>query len=243
MSSEHYHAGRGMEENTDLHAILKEQLEFDSIDVDGSTLTKGDVFGIKGDTKTPISVKFASPKNTQVHLTTLNKFAELLKMPAENRAVFEKFLGVKNTEIFKSWTGYTLDAYEKSHQRIKGNKIAGWEETVAWVNSVKPQLTKMLIQSIGDEDNVKYLVWIQKKTRVLQIVDVDQLVPWIIEKCVWAITPKGTVLKCATPDGRPILTLQMKGNRLAEGGYNHDPQFQIYPYWPEEFVLHKTVLI
>ena len=103
MSSKEYYEGKSMEGNIVLHSHLETLLEFDSITVRGEGTTKGDVVGNKNNTEVPISIKYGSQKNTQVHLPTLRSFSEATSMPTNITGILEKWLGVTNQHQFESW--------------------------------------------------------------------------------------------------------------------------------------------
>lgn len=241
MASNEYYEGRLMESNKALHNEIKLRLNFDSISVDGSTRTKGDTFGIKGNKSTPISIKNASGQNTQVHITSINKLREELGMPRNVFDIFNKFLGTNDASVFDSWRqNLSLDRYELGHKRIKCYNIANSEQAIKWINSVNVTglLPKLLIQSIDAEHPVEFMIWISKKKGGYQIVDVNKLVNYISKECTWRFTSRGTVIECVDKENKKILWLQMKGNR-EPNGYNHAPQFHIASVWPKEFVIHE----
>ncbi len=250
MPSKEYFEGRDMEKHLALHGILKTNFGFDQIDSDGRSQTKGDIIGVKNGKFVPVSVKNASGKNTQVHLPTLNSFAEQTNMPDKIKSKLDRFLGTNNSAIWNSWLvdNLTIDLYEKSHQRIKANKIPDWHEVEEWFNSARQKIAQRLLQTLKDDnDPVIYLVWINKKVRSYQIVDVNGLIEWITSKCSWTTTPGQTVIRCNTLIDnklKPIFTMQMKGSKVKdkEGQYDHNPQFHLYPNWPKELVLYSGIL-
>lgn len=242
MASEQYWEGRIMESNNNLHEYLKTILEFKHIEVDGGTGTKGDTFGIQGDIRVPISIKNASGANTQVHLTTLNKFAQDLGMPKDVQDLMDKWLGTKDTKEFLRWQqGLNLSHYELTHNRIKSQNLKDWYRVEDWMNERNKDLSlpRLLVQSLNNENPTKFLVWIDKKKGGLQIVDVNKLVAWMASKCYWKTMTSGTVLRCVTPKDEPVLWLQMKGNRESYG-HNHCPQFHIVSNWPKDLVIHEN---
>ena len=248
MPSKEYYEGRDLERLGLLHEMLKQNLALDSVTSDGSTQTKGDVIGVKNGKNVPISVKNASGKNTQVHLPTLNSFAQQTNMPEEIKAKLEKFFGTNNDAI---WTGWlpeqaVLSPYEKSHRRLKSANIESWTDVENWFNNCRLDIAQLLVQYLKkDSEPVVYLVWVNKKTKAYQIIDVDKLISWISDKCTWVTTPGQTVLRCNTEDdAKPIFTLQMKGSRIKDkpGCYDRNPQFHLYPHWPADIVLHQGTL-
>lgn len=244
MGSKSYYEGRDMEKNNTLHSLLIQQFNFDSVETDGSNTTKGDIIAFKLNEKIPLSVKNVSGKNTQVHLTTIKKLSLDLDIPIDIRSALTVWLGSNNDEEFNSWSkDKLLTKYEKNHNRLTSHNIPNWNSVEEWFNenTKNKNLPKLLIESLKDDIKTKMLVWINKITKKVELVDIPKLIDYIGDECKWITMPKGTVLKCLTPKGKPILWLQMKGNRT-DDGYNHAAQFHIAENWPEEIVIHKTKL-
>jgi len=251
MPSEHYHAGRLMESNEQLHDYLQKTFGFEQITVDGSTKTKGDAFGHLPGVEQPvtISIKHPSGKNTQVHLPTLSSWQEANNMPAEVYNILHQWLGTTNTDLWQTWAGqYQITAREQKYQRIGSYQLADWHLVLEWLNTVTKDKTlpQLLLQSINGNHPVKYLVWIQKKTKTFEIIDVDQFVDWIAKNGRWINSTNRLGqhynLWCVGPDDKKIFSLQMKGSGGRAGGYDHNPQFHLYPFWPKQFILHTGTL-
>ena len=241
MAGQQYREGKEFENNQQLHERLKQVLGLDSIVTDGSTSTKADTIGLKDQQRIPISIKNAGLKNTQVHLTTLKQLRLALPMCDRVYDTLDRWLGTNDPEIYATWRqGLDLNHYEISHGRITSHHLPDWSSVLTWVQeaTVSGRLPRLLLQSLDDEDPARYIAWNRKRRGGLQIVDTDRLVTWISQQCQWITMPAGTVLRCQTPDGLPIITWQMKGNR-EPNGYNHTPQFHLYDNWPQEFVLHN----
>jgi hypothetical protein len=241
MPSIEYHEGRQMEKNEYLHKFLIEKFGFDEVDSDGATTTKTDIFGIKDGVKTFFSVKNVSGKNTQVHLTTLKKFCLELKATSDIFTKLEMWLGDNETNKFKSWAeGKTLSQYETDHNRLKSSNINEWHWVELWMNeeNKKQTLPRLLIESLNDGEKSKYIIWVNKKSKKVKIVDAQKLIDYISVECNWVTMASGTTMRCVTPKGEPILWMQMKGNHT-DYGYNHSPQFHIVENWPEEFVIDE----
>jgi hypothetical protein len=241
MPSIEYYEGRDMEKNEVLHKILTETFGFEEVDSDGASTTKTDIFGVKSGKKTFFSVKNVSGKNTQVHLTTLKKLGSDLAIHTDTLSKLEMWLGDNSDSTFNKWSeGKLLTTYEFDHNRLKNNNIDGWTSVETWINTVNQnqKLPRLLIQSLNDGDKSEYLVWVNKKTKKVKILKTEQLIDYISNQCKWITMKSGTTLRCVTPNNKPILWLQMKGNRT-DDGYNHAPQFHIVENWPEDFVLHE----
>lgn len=239
MPSKEYYEGRELESNEILHKYLVEVLQFDQIDSDGSSKTKGDIIATKDKDIIPMSLKNVSGKNTQVHLTSLNKLASVLEMPTKIKDHLELWLGTNDEDLFGLQSkNIKLSKYEKSHNRICSHNIDGWKDVEEWFNLNSKTILNLLIGSLNNERPSKYLLWNNKNNNVLKIVEIEKLIDYISEECKWITMPSGTVLRCITPQNKPILWMQMKGNRES-GGYNHAPQFHIVENWPEKLVMHS----
>lgn len=250
MPSQHYHDGRLMESNPALHACLKQKFGFEDITVDGSTKTKGDAFGhCAGQAPVTISIKNPSGKNTQVHLPTLQSWREVMSMPDIVFDTLDKWLGTNNRDKFDLWDNtVTLTDRERKYQRMGSYHLTFWPVVLEWLNTTtqSKQLPQLLLQSINGDLPVKYLVWIQKKTGAYETVDVDAFVDWIAKNGRWINSTNRLGhyynLWCVGPDGKKIFSMQMKGSGGYDGGYDHCPQFHLYPFWPKEFVVDSGVI-
>jgi hypothetical protein len=241
MPSIEYYEGRDMEKNEVLHDILTKTFGFDSVYSDGASTTKTDIFGEKSGVKTFFSVKNVSGKNTQVHLTTLKKLTADLKIEENIFNKLKMWLGDNDDALFKTWAeGKTLSEYETGHNRLKSSNIEGWTEVEKSINNLNNNQTlpRLLIQSLNDGEKSEYLVWVNKKKKNVKILKTEQLIDYISNQCEWITMKSGTTLRCVTPNNKPILWLQMKGNRT-DDGYNHTPQFHIVENWPKDFVLYE----
>lgn len=251
MPSEHYYEGRLMESNEQLHALLRQTFGFERISVDGSTKTKGDAFGHLPGIEQPvtISIKHPSGKNTQVHMPTLQSWADATAMPGIVFDTLDKWLGTTSTEKFKIWTdAVAVTDREQKYQRLGSYHLTFWPLVLEWLNTTTKNkiLPQLLLQSINGNHPVKYLVWIQKKTGAFEIIDVDDFVEWIAINGRWINSANRLGhyynLWCIGPDDKKIFSMQMKGSGGKEGGYDHSPQFHLYPFWPEQFVVHRGQL-
>jgi len=246
MSSIEYWEGRNLERNTVLKEAVAKIFNFDSVDSDGRTNTKGDLIGINGNTLTHVSVKYASGGNTQVHLPTLRSLAEQLAIPASVYEKLDKFFGTNDLTQWANWTkDMTPNAMEAKYRRIRSDHIEGWNEVEQWFNANRRKIAVLLLQSLKNEDKAAWLIWANKKKGGFQAIDVNKFVDWIVDKCTWVTMPSGTVLRCAIPSpvegkiGKPIFFVQMKNSGGPVNGYNHCPQFHLHNNWPKEFVVYE----
>jgi len=246
MGSNEYWAGRDLEKNDVLKEYVAKIFNFERVETDGSTRTKGDLIGINGSTQTRVSVKYASGKNTQVHLPTLRSLASQLNMPPAIYNKLDRFLGTNDNAQWAEWAaGLNLSTTELKYKRLHCSNIPSWDEVPLWFNANNRKIAILLLQSLKDEDKASWLIWANKKKGGFCAVDVNRLVDWIVETCVWVTMPKGTVLRCAIPSeqageiGKPIFFMQMKNSGGPAGDYNHCPQFHLHNNWPEKFVVHR----
>lgn len=250
MSSQHYFEGRDFEKHAILHDECKSIFEFDSIESDGATDTKGDIVGFKGEDRIHVSVKYVSGVNTQVHLPTLKSLASSLDMPTDIFDKLDRFLGTNDVAQWNTWKqGINLNADESKYQRINSCHINNWNKVEQWFNINRRKIAVLLLQSLNNEDPAPYMIWANKKKGGYQAIDVNKLVDWIAQECVWVTMPKGTVLRCVAPiepgkkRANPILWMQMKNSGGPAGGYNHCPQFHLVQHWPKEFIIHENTTI
>lgn len=244
MPSKEYYEGRLMEGNVALHSSMMSFLNLTDIEVRGENNTKGDIVGKIGDREIPISIKHGSQKNTQVHLPTLRSFAHNMKMPENVYTLMEKWLGVSSRVTFDGWlNGKAPTRMQQKYKRLFAEDLDGWSNVVAWFNSNNRKIAELLIQSMNDENPAEYLIWVDKKKKTFQLIDVKKLINWIETSCVWVTGPRngGSTLRCEH-NGKPIFHLQMKGSGGTDGEYNHNPQFHIHTNWPDEAVVHHGSL-
>jgi hypothetical protein len=246
MASAEYWEGRNLEKNEVLKETVARVFNFDRVDSDGGSGTKGDIIGFNGDQRTHVSVKYASGVNTQVHLSTLRSVSTQLDMPKNIYDKLDKFLGTNDTMQWVEWsTGLKLSSDEIKYKRLNSSNITDWEEVPSWFNANSRKIAILLLQSLKESDKAKWLIWANKKKGGIQAVDINQLIDWIVESCTWITMPKGTVLRCAISDkassnaGKPIFFLQMKNSGGPPGGYNHNPQFHLNSNWPKKFVVYE----
>ena len=160
-----------------------------------------------------------------------------------------KWLGTTDPEEFALWSEVVdVSAREIKYQRLGSYHLTFWPLVLEWLDqtTASKELPQLLLQSINGNHPVKYLIWIQKKTGAFEIVDVDAFVDWIATHGKWINSANRLGqyynLWCVGTEGKKIFSMQMKGSGGCEGGYDHNPQFHLYPFWPEQFVLHRGTL-
>jgi len=244
MPSNEYWEGRNLEKSQVLKDLAAEIFKLDKVESDGSTGTKGDLVGFLAEKKINISVKYASGGNTQVHLPTLKSLASQLDMPKNVYDKLDRFFGTNDRAQWKSWCqGLTLDLEENKYQRIKSKNIENWIEVETWFNNNKRKIAVLLLQSLNNESPAPWLIWANKKKGGCQAIDVNKFIDWMVDNCQWITMPKGTVLRFARPDGKPIFFVQMKNSGGPPDGYNHCPQFHLHNNWPKEFIIYENTKI
>jgi hypothetical protein len=240
-----------MESNEQLHEFLRQTFGFERISTDGSTKTKGDAFGHLPGVEQPITISIKNPsgKNTQVHLPTLASWRDVMPMPDIIYDTLCKWLGTTRADEFELWSNAVeVSDRERKYQRLGSYHLTFWTFVLEYLDKVtkSKQLPIWLLQSINGNHPVKYLIWIQKKTKQFEIIDVDAFVNWTAINGRWinSTNKQGHYynLWCVGPDGKKIFSMQMKGSGGKEGGYDHNPQFHLYPFWPEQFILYRGQL-
>ena len=246
MPSQEYHDGKSMEHNTVLFDLLADIFHFDSVTTNGSTSSKADIVCTANGTIVPVSVKYGSQVNTQVHLTTLASFRLATSMPDDVFDLMNRWLGTTSQAVFESWVNTTqpVKKLQQKYKRLFADDLdPDWKLVIDWFNSNSKAIAKLLIQALRDEIPVKYLVWINKKTRQVDIIDTEKLIDWIEKKCKWATGPKngGSTIRCEQNDVA-IFHLQMKGSGGTRGEYNHNPQFHLHRNWPSDAIVYSGKL-
>lgn len=250
MSSQQYYEGRDYESDTQLQVLLKQIFDLETFTVGGSTGTKVDLTGYDAyDNPTRFSIKNASGGNTQVHGTTLHAMCATLKAPQSVIDKLERWFGTTDLTKFNSWaTGIDLaEGSERRRQRFGSQHIPAWDEVLTWLNEVTATgvLPRLLLQSLNDNQAVDYLVWRNKRTNYIEIVDVHQYVAWITANCRWIMSRSrighNYNIWCVGPEDQKIFSLQMKGSGAGE--LYHTPQFHTYRNWPREFVVYPQPVV
>lgn len=246
MGSKEYHDGKIMENNKNLHSQLSSVLKFDKIDIQGGSTTKGDIIGHIGNIQIPVSIKYGSLKNTQVHLPTLRSFAKATDMPSNITLMLEQWLGVTDRVTFEGWlAGKIPTKSQLKYKRLFATDIPNWSNVVDWFNINNKKVAELLIQAMNGETPAKYLVWVNKNKNTYQVIDIPSLINWINTDCKWVTGPRnnGSTLRCESKNGKPIFHLQMKGSGGIDGEYNHNPQFHIHTNWPESVIVYQNNLM
>ena len=232
MSSKEYYEGRNFECSSSLYNKLEECLGIKNCTQDGSTSTKADIRATLNGITIGLSCKSVSGANTQVHITTVEAFCNFFPSLQQVKPLLTKFFGSSNDwgEIHKDYK--ELSRYETTHKRINAHNIENFDEVVNELNKLTrtKDLPNLLLKSLCGSDNVKYLIWNNKKTKECFVFDIEMLID-LVSTASWQVTTKGTVIECLL-NGSKIFWLQMKGNRIKHNGtwkgeYDHSMQFHI----------------
>lgn len=245
MPSKEYYEGKLMEHNKILHAQLTSILLLDSIDMPESLIDKGDIIAYRGSVVIPISIKYTSVSHTQVHLSTLSRFAKTMNMSYNILELMEQWLGIHDEIKFNELMRNTnLSESSVKYRRLYANDIPSWHTVIDWFNLNRKSLAELLIQSMHNEFPAKFLVWINKTKDEFHILDIDKLVNYISQDCKWVTGSmnNGSTIRCVNSEDKSIFHLQMKGSGGKDGGYDHRPQFHIHSNWPSTAVVHSSKL-
>lgn len=248
MSSQQYYEGRDYESNEDLKQLLSTRFNIQNFDTLGGTGTKVDLVGY-GEQTLYFSIKNASGGNTQVHGTTLNAMCSTLQADSEVYSKLERWFGTTDLDKFNLWaTGIELhENNERRRQRFGSHRIEAWDDVLAWLNEVTKTgvLPRLLLQSLDTGHAVDYLVWRNKRTNYIEIVDVHKYVDWITKHCTWIMSRNrighNYNIWCIGPEDQKVFSLQMKGS--GQGELYHTPQFHTYKKWPKEFVVYPQLVV
>lgn len=236
--------GHAAEKSKILHKLLKTQFSLDVVEAQGSNLTKTDIIGYRKEDTTRFSLKFASGKNTQIWLPTLRSMVSHVPVLAKHQDKLDQWLGTTDTKLFEERrAGKLLGRQEIDKQRIYSDKIDNWDSVLQSFNEATSDksLLKNMLQAKGDEPNVDYLIWANKKQGGIQILDMNKLVEYIATQCVWQNPAKGfTTLWCVdTITNKKIFHLQRKGS--GEGAQAYAPMFHIFNNWPTSAIVYSDL--
>lgn len=242
MAAQEKHDGHRAEKDSSLHKLLTKQFKLDTVSAQGSTGTKTDILGVSNGKDIRFSLKFASLANTQVWLPTLRSLVSHLPALKNYEAELDSFLGTTDSVLFESRrVGLQLTPYEVKKKRIYSDKINNWKDVIGAFNAVTKDksILKNMLLAKGDEANVNYLIWINKKAKGIQIIDAQAYVEYISVNAEWCNPDKGfTTLWCKDKNtGKKLFHLQRKGS----GGEQMScaPMFHLYKNWPDSVVVYR----
>lgn len=243
MAAKEKQEGHWAEGHSDLHDWMSRKLGYKDVRTLGHTGTKTDIIA----DSTRFSCKYPSGTNTQIHLTTLRRFSELFRPPADVAVMLERWLGNHDEQLFEEWSrDYpNLSREELRRHRIHSDKFADWNKLLEWFNdqTKNGNLIETLITSLNGEPPVEKMLWINKKKGYLKLIDVNKLLSYCKNNCEWVNSPDprgaGTTLWLYDRNkGTRIIHLQMKGSGNKMGDY-HGMMFHIHETWPEDMVLDE----
>jgi hypothetical protein len=100
-------------------------------------------------------------------------------------------------------------------------------------------LIDAMMMAYKDEEPIDYLIWINKKSAGIQIVDAKKYKEYLKTNSYWRNPDKGfTTLWCSDKNnGNKLFHLQRKGS--GEGKLSCNPMFHIYKHWPDSVIYYK----
>lgn len=243
MAAKQKFAGHDAEQHPKVHNWIRENLNLVDVRKFGQSNTKTDIMG----DNIRFSCKYVSGTNTQVHLTTFNRFVELFCPPAEIASMLQQWLGSHNEYLFESWSRnyVNLSGEERRRHRIHSDKFENWQDLLAWFNDQKNNnnLMETLIASLDGEPPIEKMLWINKEKGYIKLIDVNKLLDYCKQDCEWinSPVPRGSTTTLWLYDRRRdtrIIHLQMKGSGNKNSDY-HGMMFHIHETWPEDLVLNE----
>lgn len=245
MSATEKFAGHWAEGHNSLHEWLCNKYQHTEIVTKGLSNTKTDMIGINADgTETRYSCKYVSGANTHLHLTTYNKFTSLFPAEADIHLSLQQWLGSHADNLFESWK-QQMDVKwrpeELRKQRIYSDRLSNWSQVLSWFNQI--DLNRTLFQSLNNEAPVTRMLWINKKTGHITVIDVNKLVEYMNTNCEWqnSGSKRGehtTLWYIDKQTQKRIMHLQMKGSGEKTGDY-HGMMFHVFCNWPQGVVMHE----
>lgn len=185
--------------------------------VDGGNRTKVDIR--RTDKKISYSLKSVSGKNTQCHLTSVNKWCEYFKIGGNLRSWFDLFFGIPGEDVSNGKSSQHRLGFSDIDNNL--NELA-----LEWFNANKKYVFNVIVRSGMGGDCVDYLIWYNKIKGTTSVHNVNDLAELVTDG-EWRFTKKGTVLEFIS-GGVKLFHLQMKGSgKKYTSGY-HGLMFHIH---------------
>ena len=234
--------GHAAENNVGLHNLLLEMFNLTDILHKGESQTKTDIRGKTDNGFVRFSLKYASLKNTQIWLPTQVTLPDRVPNLAPFSISLQKFLGTTDVEFWNAHSaGLTLSLTEQRKMRVYSDKLIDWNDIIkAFNDSMQDEsLINAMMMAYKDEDPIDYLIWINKKSGGIQIVDAKKYKEYLKTNAYWRNPGKGfTTLWCVDKNnGKKLFHLQRKGS--GDGKLSCAPMFHIYKHWPESVIYYK----
>ena len=215
----------------DFSTYLNEWFGGDHV-VDGRPQTKVDIYD--NETANAYSVKNVSKNHTQVALLSSRKFIEYFDLKDTFCATFIRmFFGVPNnlgqSLVHLKHKDLPLSDAERRQNRVYANNIPQLikDAFMDFMNANKSIIFDIIVRK-GLDDNatpVNYMIWNNKKTGAMKIIDIDCLADKI-NGGEWKLN--NTTLEFRTADNDKLFHLQMKGSGKKYNSGYHGMMFHIY---------------
>lgn len=197
---------------------------------DGRPQTKVDVYDNEGTNK--YSVKNVSKNHTQVALLSSKKFIDHFDLRDSNCESFiNMFFGYPNKELISIvesiHQNLSLSDAEIRQNRVYRDNISNdiIDSFLLFMNSYKLEIFDIIVRRGFNGDSVNRIVWRNKITNNVDIINVDSLVS-LIENGSWKIN--NTTLEFRTSDNFKLFHLQMKGSGKKYNSGYHGMMFHMY---------------
>jgi hypothetical protein len=236
MSAQDRTDGLNCEKNQAVHDIIRSLTGCNEVIAEGRGKIKSD---ITTDTGVGVSLKYARGRSTQVYITTLKALSEKIEMSEDVHYNLERFFGTTDKDKRSQWKeDFNLGPVEIKRGRVHSNNLPSFDCVVDWLNDNLKLICDYTIRAIDKKDiPVDFLMWADKKTGDVKVVDAELLVSSIVDRYRWSYN--NTVLHCKdTVTGEKIFHLQMKGS--GKGNGKHAPQFHIHNRWPKDTIVLET---
>ena len=215
----------------DLPSYLNEWVGGDHV-VDGRPQTKVDIYD--NETANAYSVKNVSKNHTPVALLSSRKFIEYFDLKDTLVATFIRmFFGVPNnlgqSLVHLKHKDLPLSDAERRQNRVYANNIPKLirDAFMDFMNANKSIIFDIIVRKGLDYNAtpVNYMIWNNKKTGAMKILDIDCLADKI-DGGEWKLN--NTTLEFRTEEGNKLFHLQMKGSGKKYNSGYHGMMFHIY---------------
>ena len=183
--------------------------------VDGGNRTKVDILGVDNDNT--FSLKSVSGKNTQCHLTTVDKWCEYFNIQPGLRLWFDLFFGVAGHDV--------SDGQNRQH-RMTATDISDDLNKLAmdWFNTNRMAIFDVIVRSGMYNTPVDYVIWHNKIKNTTDAIDVNDIAEMVYNG-EWQLNE--TTLQFVS-NGKKLFHLQMKGSgKKFTAGY-HGLMFHLH---------------
>lgn len=184
--------------------------------VQGGNKTKVDILNV--DSSLTYSLKSVSKNHTQCHLTSTSKWCEYFEIEDLLRKWFNCFFGIPAQDV--------------SHGKNKRHRLISEDIEsdlnllgVNWFNSNRIRIFDVILQSGMYNTPVSHLIWYSKKTKQIDVYDLDVLKDMVYNG-TWVLN--STTLHFLTDRQKKLFHLQMKGSGEKYTSGYHGLMFHIH---------------